>query len=179
MTKLKLIILDRDGVINYDSEHYIKTPAEFLLIPGSLEAMVKLKKSGYTIAVATNQSGVGRGLYSEETLEKIHQKLQDSLASFQTQIDLICYCPHLPSDHCHCRKPAIGMFEQIQRHFNCILDNVCFVGDSLCDINAAKKAGCLPVLVQTGNGKITLEKLNKEDRISVYENLVEFVNSIC
>lgn len=176
---MKLIILDRDGVINYDSEHYIKTPDEFLPIPGSLEAVAKLKHLGYTVAIATNQSGIGRGLYSEQTLHAIHQKLQDSLASYQAKIDLICYCPHLPSDHCHCRKPETGLLEQIQQHFNCSLAESYVVGDSLRDIEAAKKIGSLPILVKTGNGKMTLDKLTKADRIPVYENLLEFVCTLC
>ncbi len=176
---MKLIILDRDGVINYDSEHYIKTPDEFLLIPGSVEAIAKLKHMGYTIAVATNQSGLGRGFYTEATLQAIHQKLQDSLRPYQASVDFICYCPHLPSDNCHCRKPEIGLLEQIQQHFNYPITNCYLVGDSIRDLEAAKKMGCLPVLVKTGNGKITLDKLSKEDRIPVYTNLLEFVNSLC
>lgn len=176
---MKLIILDRDGVINYDSEHYIKTPDEFLPIPGSLEAIAKLKQLGCTVAIATNQSGIGRGLYTEVTLQAIHQKLQDLLSHYQVKIDYICYCPHLPSDHCHCRKPETGLLEQIEQHFHCSLAETYVVGDSLRDIEAAQKAGSLPILVKTGNGKMTLDKLNKADRIPVYENLLEFVYTLC
>ncbi len=176
---MKLIILDRDGVINYDSEHYIKTPEECLPIPGSLEAIGRLKQLGYTIAVATNQSGIARGLYSELMLQKINQKLQDCAANYQGKIDFFCYCPHHPNDNCNCRKPKIGMFERIQQHFNCSLDNCFFVGDSFSDIEVAKIVGCIPVLVKTGKGKMTLETLGKDNNILVYENLLDFVKHLC
>lgn len=176
---MKLIILDRDGVINYDSVHYIKTPEECIPIPGSLEAIGKLSQAGYTIAVVTNQSGIGRGLYTESMLHRINQKIQDELVQYQGRLDFICYCPHHPLDNCHCRKPKTGMFEQLQKHFNCSLEQSYFVGDSLCDVEAAKKVGCIPILVKTGNGIITLEKINKDDKVSVYENLLDFVNTLC
>lgn len=153
---MKLIILDRDGVINFDSEHYIKSPTEWQAIPGSLEAISRLYQAGYKIAVATNQSGVGRGLYNLATLEKIHQKMQDELKKFGGKIDKIFYCPHTPEDNCDCRKPKAGLYHGIAKHYQCDLTEVPAVGDSLRDIQAAQMVGCHAMLVLTGNGIKTL-----------------------
>jgi len=149
---MKLIILDRDGVINYDSKDYIKSPDEWIPIPGSLEAIAKLKENGWTVVVATNQSGIGRGYYTEAILKAIHQKMAVQLAQYNTQIDAIFYCPHTPDDHCDCRKPNIGLLQQISRHFNCSLKNVPLVGDSLRDLQAGAGMNCQLFLVETGNG---------------------------
>lgn len=146
----KLIILDRDGVINYDSDAYIKSPEEWIPIPGSLEAIAKLNQAGFKIAVATNQSGVGRGLLTETTLMAIHEKMEQALAKEGGHIDAIFYCPHTPDDQCSCRKPKPGLFYAIANHFNCSLANVPAIGDSLRDVEAALQAGCKPILVQTG-----------------------------
>lgn len=190
---MKLIILDRDGVINFDSEHYIKSPDEWLAIPGSLEAIGQLKQLGYIIAIATNQSGIARGLYSEETLAAIHDKMQMQLAEYGGKIDFIAYCPHHPDDKCNCRKPKLEMLKKIQHYFYDLLysqsinmldfkdhkqKDIYFVGDSYCDIEAAQAMQFVPVLVKTGNGRETVNKLKKHNGIAVYENLAAFVKNI-
>jgi D-glycero-D-manno-heptose 1,7-bisphosphate phosphatase len=148
----KLIILDRDGVINYDSVNYIRTPEEWHPIPGSLEAIVRLKKAGFRVAVATNQSGIGRGYYTEKTLQAMHQKMQDALAAVaqeKLQIDAIFYCPHLPTDNCECRKPKPGLLKKIAEHFQCSLIQVPFIGDNLSDVQTALAVGAAPILIQS------------------------------
>ncbi len=143
----KLIILDRDGVINYDSVDYIRRPEEWHPIPGSLEAIARLKKAGFRVAVATNQSGIHRGYYTEKTLAAIHQKMQEALAVFGVQIDVIFYCPHLPTENCHCRKPKPGLLEKVAHHFQCNIDQVPFIGDNLSDVQAAIAASATPILI--------------------------------
>lgn len=172
----KLIILDRDGVINYDSDTYIKTPKEWIPIPGSLEAIAELKKAGFQIAVATNQSGVGRGLLSEDTLKAIHEKMQHALAQTGGYIDALFYCPHTPDDQCSCRKPKPGLFYAIANHFNCSLTNVPAIGDSMRDIEAATIVGCQPILVQTGK-KID-EDLIKARSLLTFPDLKSAVTAI-
>lgn len=147
---MQLVILDRDGVINYDSDDYIKSPAEWLPIPGSLEAIAKLKHAGYTIAIASNQSGLARGYFTKQTLDAIHQKMQNALKTLDAQIDAIFYCPHGPNDGCDCRKPKPGLLLQIAEHFHVSLQNIPFIGDSLRDIQAAQAAGCQAIFVASG-----------------------------
>src|SRR3990167_2710758 len=113
---MKLVILDRDGVVNYDSEHYIKSPEEWIPIPGSLEAIATLNRKGYTVTIATNQSGIGRGFYNEMQLDAIHQKMQTILKVHQGRIDRVFYCPHFPTQACNCRKPAPGLLQEIASH---------------------------------------------------------------
>ncbi len=173
----KYIILDRDGVINFDSDDYIKSPAEWLPIPGSLEAIVKLKQVGYQIAVATNQSGIARKLYDEATLMQIHQKMQQMLADLGAQIDVIFYCPHKTADHCACRKPKPGMLYQAAKHFNIDLTGILYIGDKKVDVDAANAAGCQPILVKTGYGQQTL-LMHPHLNVPVYNNLAEAVDSI-
>jgi len=144
---MKLIILDRDGVINQDSLHYIKSPDELIMLSGSGEAIAKLTAAGYTIAVATNQSGIARGLYTEEQLAKINQKIVDSVKSFGGNIDYIIHCPHMPDVGCSCRKPNPGMLEVIAKRYNCSLQSVPFIGDRISDIEAAVAAKALPMVV--------------------------------
>ncbi len=152
-----LIILDRDGVINFDSDHYIRTLAEFQPLPGSLEAMARLKQAGYQIAIATNQSGIARGYYEVATLEAMHAQLQQWLAPLNGAVDLICYCPHAPEDHCRCRKPQPALFEQIAAHYHRPhLHGVYSVGDSWRDAVAALAVGAVPIQVRTGKGERTL-----------------------
>ncbi len=143
----KLIIIDRDGVINQDSLHYIKSPDEFILLPDSCEAIASLTKAGYWVAVATNQSGISRGYYDEHQLKAIHEKMMSSIAACGGHIDYIVYCPHLPDEGCDCRKPKPGMLFDIARHFSCSLANVPFIGDRVSDIQAAESAGALPMMV--------------------------------
>lgn len=150
---MKLIILDRDGVINQDSDSYIKTPAEWIPLPGSLEAIAALKTAGWTVAVATNQSGLARGLFDARTLEAIHQAMHCALAKYQAKIDYLVWCPHGPNDHCECRKPRPGLYQQIALHFQCSLHNIPVIGDSKRDLDAAAAVGAQPILVQTGKGQ--------------------------
>lgn len=153
----KLIILDRDGVINYDSNDYIKTPEEWHAIPGSLNAIAQLNQAGYEIVIATNQSGVARGLYDLAMLDRIHQKLLTELALAGGQISEIFFCPHHPDEHCGCRKPELGMFRQIQKKYSIDdLSDTFFIGDSLADMLAAFALPCKPILVLTSKGQQTL-----------------------
>jgi len=174
-----LVILDRDGVINYDSSDYIKTPGEWLPIPGSLEAIGKLKRSGYRVAIATNQSGLARDYFSEYTLANIHQKMQQLLADrFDTQIDLIAWCPHLPDEGCSCRKPAPGLLSQIAEEFKVELKGVWFIGDSLKDLQAAAAVGAQPVLVKTGKGLDTSSSNELPSETLVYADLAGAVDEL-
>lgn len=175
---MKLIILDRDGVINQDSDNFIKTTEEFIPIEGSLEAIARLNQSGYSVAIATNQSGVARGLYTLDVLNSMHEKLRRLLAPFGGHIDAIFFCPHGPDDGCICRKPKPGMFEEIKQRFELDLYDVFAVGDSLRDLQAAQAAGANPVLVKTGKGKRTLEKGEGIDNIPVFNNLAAFVDEL-
>jgi len=147
MNHVKLIILDRDGVINYDSPNYIKTPEEWIPIPGSLEAIAQLCQAGFSIAVASNQSGIGRGYYTTATLEAIHQKMLDAAAAAGGKIEKIVYCPHIPSDNCTCRKPKTGLLKIIADYFHCDLNHVPFIGDQMSDVEAAIAAHAIPILV--------------------------------
>ncbi|PPD10643.1 MULTISPECIES: D-glycero-beta-D-manno-heptose 1,7-bisphosphate 7-phosphatase [Methylophilus] len=152
---MKLVILDRDGVINRDSATFIKNPNEWIPIPGSLEAIAQLNQHGYRVAVATNQSGIARGYFDMATLNAIHDKMHKALAQVGGRIDAVFYCPHAADDHCHCRKPNTGMIEEIGRRFNIELTKVPGVGDALRDLQAFDKAGCQPYLVRTGKGEET------------------------
>lgn len=173
---MKLIILDRDGVINHDSPNYIKTPAEWIAIPGSLAAIAQLNRAGYQVVIATNQSGLARGLYNEVMLQQIHQKMFDELAQYGGVIDHIFYCPHGPDDHCACRKPKPGLLHQIAAHYQIDLTGVPFVGDSMRDIEAARAAACQPILVCTGNGAKIAYKLAAE--CPVFDDLAAAVKDL-
>ena len=155
---MKLAIIDRDGVINHDSDAFIKSPQEWEAIPGSLEALARLTENGWKVVIATNQSGLARGLFSMTTLNAIHAKMRRELALLGGFIDAIFICPHGPDDGCTCRKPAPGMFRDIAHRYEVNLQAVPSVGDSLRDLQAASQAGCAPWLVQTGKGMRTLEK---------------------
>ncbi len=175
---MKLIILDRDGVINYDSPDYIKSAEEWLPINSSIHAIARLHQAGYTVAVATNQSGVGRGYFSHEILTAIHQKMLNTVKAAGGHIDKITLCPHTPDARCTCRKPQPGLLQEISKHYECSLDHIAFVGDSLKDIQAAQRAGCQPILVKTGNGLKTLQQLEPNDEIQVYEDLADYVEKM-
>ncbi len=153
---MKLIILDRDGVINKDSANFIKKPNEWIPIPGSLEAIALLNQSGFRVVLATNQSGISRGLFDMATLNTIHDKMYRALSQLGGRIDAIFYCPHSADDLCECRKPKTGMIEDIGLRFSTNLYNVPCVGDALRDLQAYAKAGCQPILVRTGKGEETL-----------------------
>jgi D-glycero-D-manno-heptose 1,7-bisphosphate phosphatase len=133
----KLVILDRDGVINQDSDAFIKSPDEWIPLPGSLEAIARLNHAGWTVAVASNQSGLSRGLFDEDTLHAMHQKMHTLLAALDGHVDYLVYCPHGPDDVSNCRKPLPGMYQEIATHFGCDLCGVPIVGDSLRDLEAA------------------------------------------
>ncbi|THF61729.1 D-glycero-beta-D-manno-heptose 1,7-bisphosphate 7-phosphatase [Pseudothauera rhizosphaerae] len=154
---MKLIILDRDGVINHDSEQFIKSPDEWKPIPGSLEAIARLNQWGWRVVVATNQSGVGRGLFGMDTLNAIHEKMVKSLAQVGGRLDAIFFCPHAADAGCDCRKPKPGLLLQISERFNIALDGVPVVGDSLRDLQAGIAVGGKPYLVLTGKGQKTRE----------------------
>jgi D-glycero-D-manno-heptose 1,7-bisphosphate phosphatase len=175
--KLKLIILDRDGVINIDSEHYIRTPEEWHPIPGSIEAIALLTHAGMKVVVATNQSGLGRGYYDLETLNAIHAKMHHTVTAAGGKITEIFYCPHVPDDHCDCRKPKPGLVLQALKATQTQPDEACFVGDSSRDLEAAILANVKPVLVTTGNGAEALEKGILE-KIGVFHDLLSFAKML-
>ena len=154
---MKLIILDRDGVINHDSDAFIKSPDEWRPIAGSLEAIARLTKAGNRVVVATNQSGVGRGLFDLATLAAIHMKMHQAVTAAGGHLDAIFFCPHAADAHCHCRKPQPGMLEEILRRFSVEPQSVTSVGDSLRDLQAAAAVGVRPVLVLTGKGQKTMQ----------------------
>lgn len=158
----KLIILDRDGVINHDSDAYIKTVDEWIPIPGSMEAIARLNRAGYRVVVATNQSGIARGLFDLETLSSMHKKLHELASSAGAHIDGIFFCPHGPEDKCNCRKPKPGLFQEIQSRIGIDLHGVPTVGDSLRDLQAGVSMGCVPYLVKTGKGIKTVETKAEE-----------------
>jgi D-glycero-D-manno-heptose 1,7-bisphosphate phosphatase len=175
---MKLVILDRDGVINEDSDEYIKTPDEFIPIPGSLEAITRLNHAGYMVLVATNQSGIARGYFSMDALNQIHDKLKRLLNAYGGHIDGIFFCPHGPEDHCHCRKPNPGLYEEISQRLDIDLDAVPAVGDSLRDLQAAQSVGALPVLVRTGKGERTLSKGEGLQGIPIFADLATYVDHL-
>lgn len=152
---MKLVILDRDGVINHDSASYIKSPDEWRPLPGSLEAIARLNHAGFHVILATNQSGVGRGLFEMSTLNAIHNKMHRALAQIGGRIDAIFFCPHALEANCACRKPKPGLFEEISRRLNVAMKDVPAIGDSLRDLQAAAAVGAAPVLVLTGKGAKT------------------------
>ncbi|MCH2556463.1 MAG: D-glycero-beta-D-manno-heptose 1,7-bisphosphate 7-phosphatase [Alcanivorax sp.] len=173
----KLIILDRDGVINEDSDAYIKTPDEWQPLPGSAAAIARLNRAGYRVVVATNQSGLARGLFDAATLDAIHQRMAARLRDAGARLDDIYVCPHGPDDGCDCRKPAPGLIDQIVADYGEVA-GVPLVGDSLRDLQAGVARGCRPVLVLTGKGRRTLDKGLPEDLgpVAVYDSLARFVD---
>ena len=169
---MKLIILDRDGVINEDSPDFIKSTQEWRPLPGSLEAIARLCHAGWRVVVATNQSGIGRGLFDFGALFAMHDKMSRMLAEVGGRIDGVFFCPHTPEDNCRCRKPKTGLYEDIARRFQVDLATVPAVGDSIRDIRSAQDAGAQPILVRTGNGAETLrEHADLLAGVTVYDNL--------
>ena len=152
---MKLIILDRDGVINNDSPDFIKSPAEWQAIPGSLEAIARLNQAGYRVVVASNQSGIARELFDMTSLNAIHQKMHTLAQQVGASVDAIFFCPHAATDNCDCRKPKPGMFHEIGQRYKTCLKGVPTVGDSLRDLQAGFNSGCAPYLVLTGKGAQT------------------------
>ncbi len=177
---LKLIVLDRDGVINEDSDAYVKTLEEWIPIPGSLQAIARLSQAGWTVAVATNQSGLARGMFDASTLDDMHFKMQQLVMEQGGRIDLIVHCPHGPDAGCECRKPKPGLFRTIAEHFGLAdLKGVPVVGDSHRDLHAGLMLGGTPYLVRTGKGLRTLEGTLPsgtqvfDDLAAVVDNLLE------
>lgn len=167
------IILDRDGVINVDSDLYIKTPDEWVAIPGSLEAIADLNRAGYQVLVATNQSGIARGLYDLAILDMIHEKMQHELAKVGGYIDAIFFCPHHPDDACDCRKPKPGMLYAMQEKFPIVFQDTYFVGDKWTDVEAARAVGCKPLFIKQ-QGVVSLKAAS--EHIAQFANLREVVD---
>ena len=175
---MKLVVLDRDGVINLDSVHFIKSTSEWIPISGSLEAIALLNQSGYRVAIATNQSGISRGLFDMVTLNAIHDKMHRALAQLGGRIDAIFYCPHSAEDNCTCRKPKPGMMEEIGSRFGVDLKAVPIVGDALRDLQAGAVLGMQPMLVRTGKGEETLAAGGLPEGTLIFANLAEAVQHI-
>jgi len=175
----KFIILDRDGVINQDSDHYIKTVEEWIPIPGSLEAIARLNHAGYRVIVATNQSGLGRGYFDIDTLNAMHQKMQQELSALGAQIEAIFFCPHTPETHCRCRKPLPGLIEDIAERLRIDIAEIPMIGDSLKDIQVATAVGASPLLVLTGKGQVTIEQ-HRDDLtgVPIHKDLFTAVDAL-
>jgi D-glycero-D-manno-heptose 1,7-bisphosphate phosphatase len=170
---MPFIILDRDGVINYDSDKYIKSPDEWIPIPGSLEAVAYLNRAGFRVLIATNQSGIARGYYDVDTLDQIHEKLISELAAVGGYIEEIFFCPHHPDDHCQCRKPKPGLFHRMQEKYPIQFSETFFIGDSYVDIQVARTVGCRPILVRSGNGQRVIETHSDISSIPNFANLAD------
>ena len=168
------MILDRDGVINYDSDAYIRSPEEWRPLPGSLEAIATLRARGRCVVVVSNQSGVGRGLFSEAVLGAIHTKMVRAIEAAGGAVAGVYYCPHRPEDGCACRKPAPGMLRQIEQDFGCSLAGVPFIGDKVSDVLAADAVRARPILVRTGSGVAAAAEL-RDRPIEVYDDLAAAV----
>jgi D-glycero-D-manno-heptose 1,7-bisphosphate phosphatase len=180
MASGKLVILDRDGVINQDSPEFIKAPEEWLPIKGSLEAIARLSQAGIDVVVITNQSGIGRGLLTANALGRIHVRMIDYVQQYGGKIQSIFFCPHHPEDGCECRKPKTGLYNELQARLSISFQDVYSVGDSLRDLQAARAAGATPVLVKTGNGKTTAKQLAQDadwEATPIYDNLAGFVDA--
>jgi D-glycero-D-manno-heptose 1,7-bisphosphate phosphatase len=175
MKRAGLIILDRDGVINFDSPHYIKSTAEFKPIPGSIEAIARLYQNGFSIFVATNQAGLAKGKFKKHALDAMHQKLIGLVDQAGGQIEYVYYCPHHPDENCQCRKPQPGMLLQIAKHAALPIEDADFVGDSLKDVEAAYAANANPVLVLTGNGRTTANLI--ERKIPIFRDLADYADT--
>ena len=179
---MKLIILDRDGVINEDRDDYVKSADECIPIQGSIDAIVRLNKAGFTVVIATNQAGLAKGKFELEDLEAMHEKITGLVEENGGEIGAIFYCPHHPDENCKCRKPKPGMLDAIEAEFNTSVEGSYFIGDSLRDLQAALQKGCKPGLVKTGNGVRTLAQLAipsmqtttplvTHEQIQVFDNL--------
>ena len=175
---MRLVILDRDGVINEDSDDYIKTPDEWRPIPGSLEAITRLTHAGIQVIVATNQSGIARGLFNVDMLARIHNRMLDEIHHRGGEIEAIFFCPHGPRDGCSCRKPLPGLFHDIAARFKTSLSGTYAVGDALRDIEAARAAQALPVLVRTGKGARTVAAGEGLAGVPIYDDLAAFADAL-
>ena len=169
---MKPIILDRDGVINVESVDFIKTPEEWKPLKGSLEAIARLSQAGYDIIVVTNQSGVGRGLFTADMLGQIHVRMIDYINQAGGKVSSIAFCPHVDADQCDCRKPKAGLYKQLAQGLGISFNGIYSIGDSLRDLQAAQSAGAVPVLVKTGNGKTTLKTIKSKQELGLADTLV-------
>ncbi len=174
----RLVVLDRDGVINEDSDDFIKSPEEWEAIPGSLEAIARLNHAGVAVAVATNQSGIGRGLLTIDDLNRIHAKFQHALARVGGHVQGIFFCPHAPEAGCACRKPAPGLLRSIEQRFSLALNDVPFIGDSERDAGAALAVKARPIMVRTGKGARDLQKHPELSRHPWYDDLADAVDAL-
>ena len=174
----KLIVLDRDGVINYDSDDYVKSVDEWIPLPGSMEALAKLTQAGFKIAIATNQSGISRGYFTVATLAAMHQKMLTLATEAGAKIDYIAYCPHGPDDHCDCRKPLPGLIHQIEKALNVDAKGCYMVGDSLRDLQAGQAAGMKAALVLTGKGQRTQTKNIGLEGVSIFTDLKHLIDQL-
>jgi len=174
---MKLVVLDRDGVINHDSPSYIKSPDEWKPIPRSLDAIARLTQADYRVVVATNQAGIGRGLFEMATLNAIHDKMHRAVGQAGGRIDAVFFCPHAMEANCGCRKPKPGMLEEIGRRFNTKLNGVPCIGDSLRDLQAAAAVGAQPLLVLTGKGAETQRDGGLPANTRVFSDLADAVKS--
>jgi D-glycero-D-manno-heptose 1,7-bisphosphate phosphatase len=170
---MKLVILDRDGVINQDSDRYIKSPAEWQPIPGAIEAIARMHQGGFRIVVATNQSGIGRGLFDMATFNAMNDKMMEMVFRQGGRIDALFFCPHTDTENCGCRKPKTGMFEEIAARYHVDLKGVPCVGDAMRDLQAADAVGAQPILVLTGKGKKTKELGPLPRKTLVFADLTE------
>ena len=175
---MQLIILDRDGVINKDSDEFIKSPEEWHSIPGSPEAIARLTHANFRVVVATNQSGMGRGLFNIDDFNRINEKMQREITNAGGRIDSIFYCPHRPDEGCKCRKPAPGLFIEICHRLHCDLGGVPAVGDSIRDIEVARAVGARPILVRTGKGSKTELKKKELGDTEVFDDLASAVDAL-
>jgi D-glycero-D-manno-heptose 1,7-bisphosphate phosphatase len=180
---MKLIILDRDGVINKDSDAFVKTADEWIPIDGSIEAIAQLYQAGFTVVVATNQSGLGRGLFDLDQLEAMHAKMNELVLAAGGEISGVFYCPHTPDDDCQCRKPKSGLIDAIESELGISANKAFCIGDSLRDLEAGIAKGCTPILVKTGKGEKMLAQMQADRHIIledllVFDNLAEAANSI-
>ena len=172
------IILDRDGVINQDSDEFVKSLDEFILLPGSAQAIANLSKAGYQVTVATNQSGIARGYYSLDVLALMHERLRAEVAALGGEIAEIAFCPHGPDDGCECRKPKPGMYQTLSNKLNLPLTGVPVIGDSLRDLQAAQQVNGQPILVRTGKGERTIAKGDGLEGIAVFDDLAAAVDAL-
>ncbi len=175
---MKLIILDQTGVINQSSDAFIKTPEEWIPIPGSLDAIARLTHSGYRVVIATNQSGIGRGLLDMATYNAINDKMYKAVNQAGGRIDAIFFCPHTNADKCSCRKPATGLLDEIMQRYGVNLKNAPAVGDSLKDLQAAAAVGAIPMLVLTGNGQTTRTAKEIPAGTQIFENLAAVADAL-
>lgn len=167
---MKLVVLDRDGVINHDSDDYIKSTDEWQPIDGSLDAVARLCRAGFTVAVVSNQSGFARGLFDRETLDAMHRKMHREVAAAGGEIAGVFVCPHAPSDGCACRKPAVGLLRQLEADLGTSVEGVPLIGDKPSDLDLARNAGCRPILVRTGKGRET-ERTASLEGVTVFDDL--------